>query len=67
MFTQALSNSIYRKEPQSTEGDEQNGQKAVIVVSVVEENAEKPNEEIEKEITEELSRESARIPWMKKV
>jgi len=33
----------------------------------VEESAEKPNEEIEREIMEELSKEPARIPWMKKV
>jgi len=43
------------------------GKKAVIVVSLVEESAEKPNEEIEREIVEELSREPARIPWMKEV
>jgi len=28
MFTRALSNSIYRKEPHFTKGDEQNGQKS---------------------------------------
>jgi len=37
------------------------GKKAVIVVSLVEESAEKSNEEIEREIVEELSKESARI------
>jgi len=41
--------------------------KAVIVVSLVEESAEKANEEIEKEIIEELSREPSAIPWLKKV
>jgi len=43
------------------------GKKAVIVVSLVEESAEKPNEEIEREIMEDLSREPARIPWTKEV
>ena len=43
------------------------GKKAVIVVYLVEESAEKANEEIEREIMEELSREPARIPWMKEV
>jgi len=43
------------------------GKKAVIVVSLVEESAEKPNEEIEGDIMGELSEEPARIPWMKKV
>jgi len=43
------------------------GKKAVIVFSLVEENAEKSNEEIEKEILEELSREPSAIPWLKKV
>lgn len=41
--------------------------KAVIVISLVEESAEKPNREIEKEIMEELLREPVRIPWLKKV
>jgi len=40
--------------------------KAVIKISLVDESAEKPNEEIEKEIFEELS-EHVRIPWCKKV
>ena len=43
------------------------GKKAVIVVSLVKESAEKSNEEIEREIMEELSREPARIPWLKRV
>jgi len=43
------------------------GKKAVIVVSLVEESIEKPNREIEKEIMTELSRQPARIPWLKKV
>ena len=41
--------------------------KAVIVVSLVEESNEKPNREIEKEIMSELSKEPARISWLKKV
>jgi len=41
--------------------------KAVIVVSLVEESIGKPNREIEKEIMSELSKEPARIPWLKKV
>lgn len=40
--------------------------KAVIVISLVEESFEKSNEEIEKEIFEELSK-SLPIPWCKKV
>jgi len=41
--------------------------RADIVISLVEESAEKANEEIEKEIMEELSKGPAKIPWMKKV
>ena len=41
--------------------------KAVIVIRLVEESAEKSNEEIEKEIIEELSREPSAIPWLKKI
>lgn len=41
--------------------------KAVIVISLVKESIEKTNEEIEKEIFQELSRRPAEIPWMKKV
>jgi len=43
------------------------GKKAVIVISLVEESAEKSNREIEKEIMKELSQEPARVPWLKKV
>ena len=43
------------------------GKKAVIVVSLVEESAEKTNEEIEKEILDELSSHPPAIPWLKKV
>lgn len=41
--------------------------KAVIEISLVEESAEKSNEEVEKEILRELSRHPPMIPWMKKV
>jgi len=41
--------------------------KAIIVISLVKESAEKTNEEIEKEILEELSKAPPTIPWMKKV
>jgi len=40
--------------------------KAVIVISLVEESAEKSNRDIEKEIMMELTREPSRIPWLKK-
>jgi len=43
------------------------GKKAVIVFSLVEESVEKADEEIEKEIFEELSECPAKIPWMKNV
>lgn len=43
------------------------GKKAIIVISLVEESTKKPNREIEKEIMNELSREPARIPWLKNV
>jgi len=43
------------------------GKKAVIVISLVEESAEKSNREIEKEIKTELTKEPPRIPWLKEV
>ena len=43
------------------------GKKAVIVISLVEESAEKPNQQIKKEIMRELKREPSRIPWLKEV
>jgi hypothetical protein len=43
------------------------GKKAVIVISLVEESAEKSNRDIEKEIMMELTTEPSRIPWLKKV
>jgi len=41
--------------------------KAVIVISLVRESEEKPNEELEREIHEALSKEPALIPWLAKV
>jgi hypothetical protein len=41
--------------------------KALIEISLVEASAEKANEEIEKEIFEELSKGLPTIPWMKEV
>lgn len=42
------------------------GKKAVIVIRLVEQSAEKANEEIEKEILEKLSAEP-KIPWFERV
>jgi len=41
--------------------------KAIIVVSLVNESAEKLSKEIQKEIFEELSKGLPKIPWCKKV
>lgn len=41
--------------------------KATIVIYLVEESAEKANEEIEREIFKELSERPAKVPWMEKV
>ncbi len=41
--------------------------KAIISIRLVEESQERPNEEIEKEIFEELSKPPPKIPWMKAV
>ena len=41
--------------------------KALIMVSLVEESTEHPNEEIEQEIYSELSKEPHKIPWAKKI
>jgi len=41
--------------------------KAVIVIHLVDESQEKPNEQIEKEIKTELTKEPSRIPWLKKL
>ena len=41
--------------------------KAIIIIGLVAESAEKANEEIEKEIFEELSEHPPMIPWLKKV
>jgi len=45
----------------------ESGKKAVIVIQLVEESMEVPNEQIKKEIFEELSKELPKIPWMKRV
>ena len=41
--------------------------KAVIVIGLVAESAEKTKEEIEKEIFEELSESYPKIPWLRNV
>ncbi|MFQ6003287.1 MAG: hypothetical protein ACE5KJ_06030 [Candidatus Zixiibacteriota bacterium] len=41
--------------------------KAIIVFDLVEESREAANEQIEKEIFEELSEGLSKVPWMKKV
>lgn len=41
--------------------------KAVIVISLVEESVEVANEEIEKDIFEQLSKGFPKIPWCKKI
>jgi len=43
------------------------GKKATIIISLVDESAEKSNQQIEKEIAAELTKEPSRIPWLKKV
>ena len=45
----------------------ESGKKAVIVVDLVEESMEVPNEQIRKEIFKELLKGLPKIPWMKKV
>lgn len=41
--------------------------KAIIVISLVKESLEKANEEIEKEISRELSQGLPKIPWFKEI
>jgi len=41
--------------------------KAIIVINLVEESAEKTNEEIEKEIWQELADDMPLIPWLERV
>jgi hypothetical protein len=41
--------------------------KAVIVIQLIEESEEVSNEQIEKEISEELSKGLPKIPWFKEV
>jgi hypothetical protein len=46
-------------------GGGQMPKKAVIMISLVEESVKKANEEIEKDILEELSKDLPSIPWFK--
>ncbi len=41
--------------------------KAIIIVSLVEESKEKENEELEMEISQEVAKWPANIPWMKEL
>jgi len=41
--------------------------KVIIVISLVEESVEKPNDEIEKEILHELTDDMPIIPWLESV
>jgi hypothetical protein len=41
--------------------------KATIIISLVDESCEKTNEQIQKEIFQELSKGRIKIPWCKKV
>jgi len=41
--------------------------KAIISITLVEESKERSNDELEKEIFDELSEAPAKIPWMKDV
>ena len=41
--------------------------KATITIALLEESEEKTNEELEKEIFQELSKITSRIPWCKKL
>jgi hypothetical protein len=41
--------------------------KATIIISLVNESCEKTNEQIQKEIFQELSKGCTKIPWCKKV
>ena len=43
------------------------GKKATIIISLVDESSETPDEEIEKEIVQELSKGYLQIPWCKKI
>lgn len=43
------------------------GKKATIVISLVDESCESSNEDIQKEIFEELSKTTSKIPWCKKI
>jgi len=43
------------------------GKKVIIVISLVKESEEKPNEEIEQEIFQTISEGLPRIPWLESV
>ncbi len=43
------------------------GKKATIVISLVDESCERSNEEIQKEIFQELAKGTAKIPWCKEI
>jgi hypothetical protein len=43
------------------------GKKAMIVISLVDESCGSSSEDIQKEIFEELSKVTARIPWCKQI
>lgn len=49
------------------EEDSDESKKVVIVINLVEESLEKANEEIEKEILEELTDDMPIIPWLERV
>jgi hypothetical protein len=50
-----------------TNGGPRNMKKAIIEVQLIKEAAETPNEELEKEILQELSEELPKIPWQGKI
>jgi hypothetical protein len=43
------------------------GKKATIIISLVDESCEKTNEQIQREISQELAKGWTKIPWCKKV
>jgi len=67
---QSLAKTDARRTPRhKTHRGERNtmNRKAVIVIQLVDESKEKSNQQIEKEITAELTTDPPRIPWQKKV
>jgi len=53
--------------PTIVEANMMKNKKVIIVINLVEESAEKANEEIEKEIYQELSTDLPVIPWLESV